>query len=93
MDTSAKIGSGDDQLKKKCFNKLRFSKFKMPELNFTIKKSTEKRKSKPAGVNPEKKETDKQKIKRLKKEIKKLKKNKKQANKNKLWISNGFQVI
>ena len=76
MDTSAEIGSGDDQLKKKRFIKLKFSKFMIPELKFTIKNSTKKRKSKPAGVNPEKKETDRQKIKRLKKEIKELKKTK-----------------
>ena len=76
MNTPAETGSHNDQLKKKRFNKLRFSKFKIPELKFTIKKLTEKRESKPADVRPEQKETDKQKIKRLKKEIKKLKKNK-----------------
>ncbi len=56
--------------------KLKLSQFSMPELKLKFKTSTEKIESKPAGVEPQKQETDRQKIKRLKKEIKKLKKNK-----------------
>ena len=74
INAPAEISNGKDKLRKKLLNKLKLSQFTMPELKLKRKTSTEKLESKPAGVEPKKQETDRQKIKRLKKEIKELKK-------------------
>ncbi len=79
IKTSAEINTDNDKLKKKLVNKQLIPKLKLPRFKFKTKNYVQKQKAKTPtpGVDLRNKETDRQKIKRLKKEIKQLKKNKK----------------